>query len=66
MRKPAAHRIDLPNVAEIGPIVGGVLIGMKVPTQYLFYFAAIPLAIGLVNAIILTPLYRAEMVQSSG
>jgi AAHS family 4-hydroxybenzoate transporter-like MFS transporter len=47
----------------IGPIVGGILIGMKVPIQSLFYIAAIPLAIGLVNAIILTPLYRAEMMR---
>lgn len=44
----------------IGPIVGGYLISMQVPTQYLFWLAAIPLAIGLVNAILLTPLYRAE------
>ena len=44
----------------IGPIVGGFLISMHVPTQYIFWLAAIPLAIGLVNAILLTPLYRAE------
>jgi len=44
----------------IGPIVGGYLISLHVPTQYLFWLAAIPLAIGLVNAIFLTPLYRAE------
>lgn len=44
----------------IGPYVGGYLLSLHVPTQYLFWLAAIPLAIGLVNAIILTPLYRAE------
>ena len=44
----------------IGPIVGGYLISWHVPTQYIFWLAAIPLAIGLVNAILLTPLYRAE------
>ena len=44
----------------VGPILGGYLISWQVPTQYLFWLAAIPLAIGLVNAIILTPLYRAE------
>ena len=44
----------------VGPIVGGYLISLHVPTQYLFWLAALPLAIGLVNGIILTPLYRAE------
>lgn len=44
----------------VGPIVGGYLISMHLPTQYLFWIAAIPLVIGLINAIILTPLYRAE------
>ncbi len=44
----------------IGPIVGGYLISMHMPTQYLFWLAAIPLVIGLVNAVLLTPLYRAE------
>jgi len=44
----------------IGPYLGGYLISLKVPTQYLFWIAAVPLAIGLINAIILTPLYRAE------
>lgn len=44
----------------IGPIVGGFLISMHMPTKYLFWLATIPLAIGLVNAIFLTPLYRAE------
>ncbi len=44
----------------IGPIVGGLLISMHLPTKYLFWLATIPLAIGLINAILLTPLYRAE------
>ena len=44
----------------VGPIVGGFLISMHMPTKYLFWLATIPLAIGLVNAIFLTPLYRAE------
>jgi len=44
----------------IGPLVGGVLIGMHLPIQQLFLIAAIPLGLGLINAIILTPLYRAE------
>jgi AAHS family 4-hydroxybenzoate transporter-like MFS transporter len=44
----------------IGPIVGGYLISYHVPTQSIFWIASIPLAIGLINAIILTPLYRRE------
>lgn len=43
-----------------GPIVGGFLISMHMPLQYLFWIAAIPLVVGLINAVILTPLYRAE------
>lgn len=43
-----------------GPLVGGYLIAMHLPMQQLFLIAAIPLVIGLVNAIVLTPLYRAE------
>ena len=44
----------------IGPIVGGILISMELPTQYLFYIAAIPLRVGFINAVILTPFYRTE------
>jgi AAHS family 4-hydroxybenzoate transporter-like MFS transporter len=44
----------------IGPLVGGWLISLNVPTQYLFWLAAIPLVLGFINAAILTPLYRAE------
>jgi len=44
----------------VGPIVGGYLISIQVPVKYLFWLAAVPLVIGLINAIILTPLYRAE------
>jgi MFS transporter, AAHS family, 4-hydroxybenzoate transporter len=50
----------------IGPLVGGWLISLQVPMQYLFLFAAIPLVIGLINAVILTPLYRAEWKGPSG
>lgn len=45
----------------VGPIVGGWLITMKVPTQDLFYLAAVPLVIGLINAAILTPIYRSAV-----
>jgi MFS transporter, AAHS family, 4-hydroxybenzoate transporter len=50
----------------IGPIVGGFLISMQLPLQQLFFIAAIPLVIGLVNAIILTPFYRAEWSSHGG
>jgi AAHS family 4-hydroxybenzoate transporter-like MFS transporter len=50
----------------IGPLVGGWLISIHVPTQYLFYLAAIPLVLGLINAAILTPLFRAEWKGASG
>jgi AAHS family 4-hydroxybenzoate transporter-like MFS transporter len=44
----------------VGPILGGYLISWHMPTQYLFWLAAIPLVIGLINGILLTPLYLAE------
>ena len=50
----------------IGPLVGGWLISLQVPTQYLFLLAAVPLIVGLINAVILTPLYRAEWKGPSG
>jgi AAHS family 4-hydroxybenzoate transporter-like MFS transporter len=50
----------------IGPLVGGWLITMNVPMQYLFLLAAVPLIIGFINAVILTPLYRAEWKGPSG
>lgn len=50
----------------IGPYVGGYLIAMQVPVQYMFYLAAIPLILGFINAAILTPLYRAEWKGPSG
>jgi AAHS family 4-hydroxybenzoate transporter-like MFS transporter len=50
----------------IGPLVGGWLISLHVSTQYLFMLAAVPLIIGLINAVILTPLYRAEWKGPSG
>jgi MFS transporter, AAHS family, 4-hydroxybenzoate transporter len=50
----------------IGPLVGGWLISLHVSTQYLFILAAVPLVIGFINAVILTPLYRAEWKGPSG
>ena len=50
----------------IGPYVGGYLIAMKLPMQQLFWIATIPLVLGLVNALVLTPLYRREWAGSHG
>ncbi|HLI19666.1 MAG TPA: MFS transporter [Stellaceae bacterium] len=50
----------------VGPIVGGWLITLHVPTQYLFWIAAVPLIVGLINAAILTPLYRNEVKGAVG
>jgi AAHS family 4-hydroxybenzoate transporter-like MFS transporter len=50
----------------IGPLVGGWLISLQVPTQYLFYLAAVPLVLGLINAAVLTPLYRTQSRGISG
>ena len=44
----------------VGPYVGGYLIAMHLPMQQLFWIATIPLVLGLVNALVLTPLYRTE------
>jgi AAHS family 4-hydroxybenzoate transporter-like MFS transporter len=43
--------------AMVGPVVGGVLIAMHLPTAQLFVFAAIPFAIGAVVAFWLMQLY---------
>jgi len=45
----------------IGPIVGGILVGLKVPLREMFFIATIPLVVGLIAAVFLTPLYRGEM-----
>lgn len=50
----------------IGPIVGGYLISMHISMQTLFLIAAIPLVVGLINAALLTPLYRAEWKGQTG
>jgi AAHS family 4-hydroxybenzoate transporter-like MFS transporter len=50
----------------IGPLVGGWLISMNVSMHYLYLLAAVPLVLGLINAVILTPLYRAEWRGPSG
>ena len=50
----------------VGPIVGGWLISLQVPMQDLFLLAAVPLVVGVINAAILTPLYRAEAKGPSG
>jgi MFS transporter, AAHS family, 4-hydroxybenzoate transporter len=44
----------------LGPIVGGILIGMKVPLQDLFFWATVPFLVGTVACIALTRLYVAR------
>jgi AAHS family 4-hydroxybenzoate transporter-like MFS transporter len=46
--------------AVIGPLVGGVLVGMKVSLTTMFFVAAVPLVLGLIAAIAITPVYRAH------
>ncbi len=50
----------------IGPYVGGYLIAAHMPLQQMFWIAAIPLALGLINALALTPLYRREWTAVHG
>jgi MFS transporter, AAHS family, 4-hydroxybenzoate transporter len=52
--------------ATIGPMVGGYLIEMKLPQQQLFMIATIPLAIGVVVAGVITPLYRKQVIEAEG
>jgi AAHS family 4-hydroxybenzoate transporter-like MFS transporter len=46
--------------SAVGPMFGGYLIAMHLPLQTLFFIAAIPLGIGLVAALIITPLYKRQ------
>jgi AAHS family 4-hydroxybenzoate transporter-like MFS transporter len=50
--------------ATLGPLVGGFLISMHLPTRILFMIATIPLVIGVVVAAIITPLYRKQVVEA--
>jgi AAHS family 4-hydroxybenzoate transporter-like MFS transporter len=45
----------------LGPLIGGMLIGTHMPMRNLFYIVSIPLGIGLLAAIALTPRYRTRM-----
>lgn len=47
--------------AVIGPLVGGLLVARHVSLRDMFFIASVPLALGLVAAAILTPLYKAEL-----
>jgi MFS transporter, AAHS family, 4-hydroxybenzoate transporter len=44
----------------VGPILGGILIGMKTPLQELFLWATVPFLIGTVACVVLTRLYVAR------
>jgi hypothetical protein len=45
----------------LGPLLGGIAYGANLPAQQIFAFAAAPLVVGLIVALIIMPRYRAEM-----
>ena len=47
--------------SAIGPLVGGMLIGMKLAPQELFMIAAVPLVIGCLNGLVIIPGYRRQV-----
>ena len=42
----------------LGPLMGGFAFGAGMPSQQIFLFAAAPLAVGLLAALLITPRYR--------
>jgi AAHS family 4-hydroxybenzoate transporter-like MFS transporter len=42
----------------LGPLLGGFAFGAHMPSQQIFLFAAAPLAVGLLAALLITPRYR--------
>lgn len=46
--------------AVLGPMIGGALIARQVPTEQIFYIAAIPLAVAVVVSFIVSRLYLAH------
>jgi AAHS family 4-hydroxybenzoate transporter-like MFS transporter len=44
----------------VGPILGGILIGMKTPLQELFLWATVPFIVGTLACVVLTRLYVAR------
>ena len=42
----------------LGPYIGGLMFAAKMPSQQIFLIAAVPLVIGLIVALIITPLYK--------
>ena len=42
----------------IGPLVGGMLIGMKLPLQQLFLLAAVPMVVGLIASVSVAGLFQ--------
>jgi len=45
----------------LGPLIGGMMFGAKMPAQQIFLYAAAPLVVGLIVAIIITPLYKRQV-----
>jgi AAHS family 4-hydroxybenzoate transporter-like MFS transporter len=45
----------------IGPLLGGVLIGMRLPLRQLFFLAALPMLAGLIASVVLVGLCRCRL-----
>jgi AAHS family 4-hydroxybenzoate transporter-like MFS transporter len=45
----------------IGPLLGGLLIGLKVPPSRLFIFAAVPMVVGLIASVVIARLRYAKV-----
>jgi MFS transporter, AAHS family, 4-hydroxybenzoate transporter len=45
----------------LGPLLGGMAFGARMPAQQIFAIAAAPLAVGLIVALLIVPRYRAQL-----
>jgi MFS transporter, AAHS family, 4-hydroxybenzoate transporter len=45
----------------VGPLLGGLLIGLKVPPSRLFIFAAVPMVVGLIASVVIARLRYAKV-----
>jgi AAHS family 4-hydroxybenzoate transporter-like MFS transporter len=45
----------------LGPLLGGMAFGARLPAQQIFAIAAAPLVVGLIAALFIVPRYRAQM-----
>jgi AAHS family 4-hydroxybenzoate transporter-like MFS transporter len=45
----------------LGPLLGGMAFGAKMPAQQIFMIAAAPLVVGLIAALLIVPRYRRQL-----